>query len=104
MAFAARLVAGDAGTGILHIISLIPRLPARTHKPMRIGLLGGTFDPVHYGHLLLAESCREECSLDQVWFLPAATPPHKRHYQPAPAEDRIAMLELAISGYEPFAV
>ena len=71
---------------------------------MRIGLFGGTFDPVHYGHLLLAECCREQCRLDQVWFLPAAVSPHKQHYQPAPAEDRVAMLQLAIGGHEAFAV
>jgi nicotinate-nucleotide adenylyltransferase len=70
---------------------------------MRLGLFGGTFDPVHYGHLLLAECCREQCSLDQVWFLPCGHPPHKRHeLTPGPA--RIEMLQLAISGYAPFAV
>jgi nicotinate-nucleotide adenylyltransferase len=71
---------------------------------MRIGLFGGTFDPVHYGHLLLAECCREQCRLDQVWFLPAAVPPHKQHGERTPAEHRIAMLELAIGGHEPFVV
>ena len=44
---------------------------------MRIGIFGGTFDPVHMGHLILAEQCRTQASLDQVWFLPAAHPPHK---------------------------
>ena len=43
----------------------------------RIGLLGGTFDPVHYGHLRLAEQCREKLQLDEVWFVLAANPPHK---------------------------
>src|SRR5438552_2607770 len=71
---------------------------------MRLGLLGGTFDPVHYGHLLLAESCRETCRLDAVWFLPAAHPPHKQHYPMTPARQRIEMLELAIGGNEAFAV
>ncbi len=66
---------------------------------MRIGVFGGTFDPVHYGHLLAAECCREQCRLDQVWFLPAALPPHKQHADMASAEDRIAMLELAIGGH-----
>ena len=45
---------------------------------MRVGLFGGTFDPVHYGHLLLAEVAREQCDLDEVWFVPAAVPPHKQ--------------------------
>ena len=44
---------------------------------MNIGLFGGTFDPIHLGHLILAERCREEAQLDQVWFLPSYAPPHK---------------------------
>jgi nicotinate-nucleotide adenylyltransferase len=71
---------------------------------MRLGLLGGTFDPVHYGHLLLAECCRQQCRLDQVWFLPAAVPPHKQGRELTPAGPRIEMLELAIAGNEAFAV
>jgi nicotinate-nucleotide adenylyltransferase len=65
---------------------------------MRLGILGGTFDPVHYGHLLLAECAREQCQLDQVWFMPAALPPHKQGQIITPAELRIEMLELATSG------
>ena len=71
---------------------------------MRLGLLGGTFDPVHLGHLLLAECCREQLRLDQVLFLPAAVPPHKRDRQLTPAAQRIEMLELAIAGHQQFAV
>ena len=71
---------------------------------MRLGLFGGTFDPVHYGHLLLAESAREQCQLDQVWFLPTAIPPHKQGHEPTPAAARIEMLELAVAGHEAFAV
>ena len=56
---------------------------------MRIGIFGGTFDPVHYGHLLLAECCREQVSLDVVWFLPAAIPPHKQEYDLTPAKQRV---------------
>lgn len=73
-------------------------------RTMRLGIFGGAFDPVHYGHLLLAELCREACRLDQVWFVPAAAPPHKRHYAVTPAQHRIEMLELAIGGNERFAV
>lgn len=65
---------------------------------MRLGLLGGTFDPVHYGHLLLAECAREQCRLDQVWFMPAATPPHKLDQAITPVEQRIEILELALAG------
>jgi nicotinate-nucleotide adenylyltransferase len=71
---------------------------------MRLGLLGGTFDPVHYGHLLLAECAREQCRLDQVWFLPAAIPPHKQDREPTPAAARIEMLQLAVGGHEALAV
>ncbi|HVC96206.1 MAG TPA: nicotinate-nucleotide adenylyltransferase [Pirellulales bacterium] len=71
---------------------------------MRLGLFGGTFDPVHYGHLLLAESCREACRLDAVWFVPAAHPPHKQQYPLTPARQRTEMLELAIGGNEAFTV
>ena len=71
---------------------------------MRLGLLGGSFDPVHCGHLLLAECCREQCRLAQVWFLPAAVPPHKKDHTLSPAEQRIEMLELAIAGQPAFSV
>ncbi len=71
---------------------------------MRIGILGGSFDPVHYGHLLLAESCREACELDQVWFLPAATPPHKRQQSAAEPRHRLEMLRLATGGHASFLV
>ena len=65
---------------------------------MRIGIFGGTFDPVHYGHLLLAEYCREHCGLDQVWFLPASIPPHKRQWSLSSGEQRVDMLRLATLG------
>jgi nicotinate-nucleotide adenylyltransferase len=71
---------------------------------MRLGLLGGTFDPVHLGHLLLAECCREQLRLDRVLFLPAAVPPHKRDRQLTPAAQRIEMLELAVAGHQQFAI
>jgi nicotinate-nucleotide adenylyltransferase len=71
---------------------------------MRLGILGGTFDPVHYGHLLLAECCREQCQLDAVWFLPAAVPPHKQDRELTPAPQRIEMLDLAIAGNRAFSV
>jgi nicotinate-nucleotide adenylyltransferase len=67
---------------------------------MRLGLFGGSFDPVHYGHLLLAESGREQLSLDQVWLIPAAVSPFKIGREQAPAKARLEMLELAIGGNE----
>ena len=71
---------------------------------MRLGIFGGTFDPVHYGHLLVAESCREQLRLDEVWFLPAAVPPHKQQRELTPGSQRIEMLELAIGGHAAFRV
>jgi nicotinate-nucleotide adenylyltransferase len=66
--------------------------------------LGGTFDPIHYGHLILAQCCREQCRLDQVYFLPAAVPPHKQGRAVTSAENRVAMIEAAIADQASFAV
>jgi nicotinate-nucleotide adenylyltransferase len=71
---------------------------------MRLGIFGGTFDPVHYGHLLLAECCREQLGLETVWFLPAAVPPHKQQRELTGGAQRIEMLELAIAGHTAFSV
>jgi nicotinate-nucleotide adenylyltransferase len=62
---------------------------------MRIGVFGGTFDPVHQGHLQLAESCQQQARLDEVWFVPACRQPHKPGGPAASGEDRTAMLRLA---------
>jgi len=69
---------------------------------MRLGIYGGTFDPVHTGHLVLAEQCREQCRLDEVWFVPAAIPPHKRDVSISDAKTRCDMIEFAISGNAQF--
>jgi nicotinate-nucleotide adenylyltransferase len=61
----------------------------------KIGLFGGTFDPVHLGHLHLATVAKEELGLDEVRFLPCRISPHKRDSHPASAEDRCEMLRLA---------
>ena len=71
---------------------------------MRLGIYGGTFDPVHYGHLLLAETCREQLKLDEVRFVPAATPPHKTALRITDGHARADMLRLALSGYPEFVV
>lgn len=65
---------------------------------MRIGLFGGSFDPVHYGHLILAELCREARQLDEVRFIPASVPPHKQDRNRASGEHRVEMLKLGIGG------
>lgn len=64
---------------------------------MRRGFLGGTFDPIHCGHLDVASAAQRALALDVVEFLPAGTPPHRRA-PIASAEDRLAMVELAIAG------
>lgn len=71
---------------------------------MRLGIYGGSFDPVHFGHLLMAESFREQFELDQLWLIPAAQPPHKQHRKLAPAKDRLEMLNLATSGHAALSV
>ena len=68
----------------------------------RIGLLGGTFNPIHVGHLMLAEEARERLHLDEVWFVPGAEPPLKAEPELAPAADRYRMVELAIAGHPQF--
>jgi nicotinate-nucleotide adenylyltransferase len=65
---------------------------------MKIGLLGGSFDPVHLGHLLVARAAREELGLDKVCFIPAAQSPFKPDALPAPAPERLRLLRLALAG------
>lgn len=71
---------------------------------MRIGIFGGSFSPVHYGHLLLAENCRDQAKLDQVWFIPTKISPLKQGLRPISDDHRLAMLELAITGNPAFQV
>jgi nicotinate-nucleotide adenylyltransferase len=62
----------------------------------RIGLMGGSFDPVHAGHLIIAQDAAERLELSEVVFIPAAIPPHKQHLQQADIEHRLNMLNLAV--------
>jgi nicotinate-nucleotide adenylyltransferase len=71
---------------------------------MRIGIYGGTFNPVHHGHLILARQALEEFKLDRLVLVPAAESPFKLQNHSAPAGDRLAMLQLAISGEDGFSV
>lgn len=71
---------------------------------MRIGILGGTFDPVHTGHLILAEQGREQGRLEEVWFVPSAHPPHKDEPTLTRFEQRVEMLALAIAGNSAFRI
>jgi nicotinate-nucleotide adenylyltransferase len=65
---------------------------------MNLGLYGGSFDPVHLGHLLVAQAAREELSLDRLFFIPAAQSPFKPGRHPASARHRLQMLRLALAG------
>lgn len=62
----------------------------------KIGILGGTFDPPHFGHLLIADQVREACQLEKILFMPTNVPPHKEGSYLVSNEDRIAMIEKAI--------
>ena len=63
---------------------------------MKIGILGGTFNPIHIGHLIMAEEIREKIGLDKIIFVPTYLPPHKNNTDIAPAWDRYRMIKLAI--------
>jgi nicotinate-nucleotide adenylyltransferase len=69
---------------------------------MKIGLFGGTFDPIHWGHLRSAEEVSEAFDLDRVYFIPASIPPHKRGQTMTPAQDRLQMVRLAVAGNSRF--
>jgi nicotinate-nucleotide adenylyltransferase len=63
---------------------------------MKLGLFGGSFDPVHLGHLLVAQAAMEELGLDRLFFIPAAQSPFKPENQPAPPAERVRLLRLAL--------
>lgn len=73
-------------------------------KTMRIGILGGTFNPIHLGHLVLAEEAKEKLGLDKVIFVPAYIPPHKKDEEIAQAADRSKMVKLATEDNPSFEV
>lgn len=76
----------------------------RQLTPRRIGIFGGTFDPPHIGHLIIAERARVQLQLDRVFFVPAYLPPHKRGRASATPSDRLKMVQLAVRGNAGFAV
>jgi nicotinate-nucleotide adenylyltransferase len=69
---------------------------------MKLGILGGTFNPIHLGHLRIAEEVRDRLQLDRVLFMPAATPPHKPLAGDLPFTERLAMVQLAIADHPDF--
>src|SRR5215475_9014725 len=64
----------------------------------RIALFGGSFDPVHMGHLLVAQAAREELALERLFFIPAAQSPFKPERKPTPPNERLRLLRLALAG------
>lgn len=72
-------------------------MPGHTTRDLRLGVIGGTFDPPHYGHLVLAENASVQLRLDQVLFVPARQPPHKPEQPITPAGHRVAMVESAVA-------
>lgn len=68
----------------------------------RIGIMGGTFDPIHNGHLQLGIQARTEYGLDQIWFMPSGQPPHKKDHRVTDAAVRMEMAKLAVEGQEGF--
>jgi len=73
-------------------------------NPQSLGILGGTFDPPHYGHLALAENARVQLRLDRVLFVLAGQPPHKPEQPITPARHRAALVEAAIADNPAFAI
>jgi len=69
---------------------------------LRIGVFGGTFDPIHWGHLVLAETVRDQAGLSEVLFVPTAVPPHKEAGAALPIRHRLEMTRLAIAGQQGF--
>lgn len=67
-----------------------------------IGIMGGTFDPIHNGHLLLGKQAYEEYDLDEVWFMPSGKPPHKTDHRVTAVDERCEMVRLAIAEYPYF--
>lgn len=68
-----------------------------------IGIMGGTFDPIHNGHLLLGRQAYEEYDLKEIWFMPSGRPPHKTDHRVTEVEERCEMVRLAIADYPYFA-
>lgn len=77
---------------------------AKTLRKRRIGILGGTFNPIHLGHLITAEDALQQLRLERVIFVPSAVPPHKMVDKLAGGGDRLRMIKLAIRGHDRFEV
>ncbi|MDM8300524.1 nicotinate-nucleotide adenylyltransferase [Collinsella tanakaei] len=86
----------------MHAAPRLPELGADRQREYRLGIMGGTFDPIHYGHLVTAEQAREALELDLVLFMPAGIPAFKQDKRVTDAEDRYAMTVLATAANPAF--
>ena len=86
----------------MHAVPRLPELGADRQREYRLGIMGGTFDPIHYGHLVTAEQAREALELDLVLFMPAGVPAFKQGKRVTDAEDRYAMTVLATAANPAF--
>lgn len=68
----------------------------------KVGILGGTFDPIHYGHLLIANEALNRLNLDEIWFMPNKIPPHKNRVSKTTDEERKEMISLSIENHPKF--
>jgi nicotinate-nucleotide adenylyltransferase len=91
----------ETSRGLAPLADVAPPTPT---VPGSVGILGGTFDPIHHGHLVIAEEAREALGLERVVLVPTASPPHKPGRPVTDAADRLAMVGLAIAGNPGFEV
>ncbi len=91
----------EPSRGLAPLADVAPPTPT---VPGSVGILGGTFDPIHHGHLVIAEEAREALGLERVLLVPTASPPHKPGRPVTDAADRLAMVGLAIAGNPGFEV
>ncbi|EHM01443.1 nicotinate-nucleotide adenylyltransferase [Lentilactobacillus parafarraginis F0439] len=86
-------------------VQILPKTKViSTHKRKRVGILGGTFNPIHNGHLIIADQVCSQLGLDQVYFMPDANPPHVDQKLAIDSRDRVAMVNAAIYGNPKFAI
>lgn len=86
-------------------VQILPKTKViSTHKRKRVGILGGTFNPIHNGHLIIVDQVCSQLGLDQVYFMPDANPPHVDQKLAIDSRDRVAMVNAAIYGNPKFAI